>query len=77
MKKKPYIPPRDKHLTEAITKQLRESQYNGMAVGAKTMCSAVLKKLEEVTEDSSKEEMYAAIESVRTFAGTALGLTSN
>ena len=77
MKQRSFIPPKDKHLTEAIQKQLSEAQYRGMAVGAKTMCSAVIKKLEEVTEDSSKEDMYAAIEAVRTFCGTALGLTSN
>lgn len=77
MNKKNYIPPKDKHLTEAITKQLQEARFAGLSVGAKTMCSAVIKKLEEVTEDSSKEDMYAAIEAVRTFCGTALGLTSN
>lgn len=77
MNKKNYIPPRDKHLTEAITKHLQEARFAGLSVGAKTMCSAVNKKLEEVTEDSSKEDMYAAIEAVRAFCNTALGLASN
>lgn len=77
MKKKNYIPPRDKHLTEAIQKQLQEARFAGLSVGAKTMCSAVIKKLEEVTEDSSKEDMYSAIKSVREFCGTALGLSTS
>lgn len=77
MNKKNYIPPRDKHLTEAITKQLQEARFAGLSVGAKTMCASVIKKFEEITEDSSKDDMYAAIEAVRTFCNTALGLTSN
>jgi hypothetical protein len=77
MTKKTYNPPRDKHLTEAIQQQLKGAQRRGLATGAKTMCAAVTKKLEEITEDSSKEDMYAAIEAVRTFCGTALGLASN
>lgn len=77
MTKKTFTPPRDKHLTEAIQQQLKEARFHGLSTGAKTMCAAVTKKLEEVTEDSSKEDMYAAIEAVRTFCGTALGLASN
>jgi hypothetical protein len=77
MNKKTYNPPRDKHLTEAIQQQLKDAQFKGLATGAKTMCATVIKKLEEITEDSSKEDMYTAIEAVRTFCNTALGLTSN
>lgn len=77
MNKKNYIPPRDKHITEAIQQQLQEAHFKGLATGAKTMCGAVVGKLEVITEDSSKEDMYAAIEAVRVFCGTALGLTSN
>ena len=77
MSKTAYIPAKDKHLTEAIKKQLQEAQFNGLAKGAKTMCATVIKKLEKVTETSSQEEMYAAIEAVRVFCNTALGLTSN
>ena len=77
MNKKIYNPTRDKHLTEAIQQHLKDAQFRGLATGAKTMCATVMQKLEEVTENSSKEDMYAAIEAVRTFCGTALGLTSN
>lgn len=77
MNKKNYIPVKDKHITEAIQTQLQEAHFKGLSTGAKTMCSAVVKKLEEVTEESSKEDMYTAIESVRAFCGTALGLASN
>lgn len=77
MSKKNYFTAKDKHLTEAIKSQLQESQFRGMSIGAKTMCSAVLKKLEDVTEETSKEDMYAAIEGVRTFCGTALGLSKS
>lgn len=77
MKKQNYIPKNDKRITEVIQKQLQEAHFKGMSTGAKTMCSAVLKKLEDVTEETTKEEMYAAIESVRQFCGTALGLTAS
>lgn len=77
MKQKQYMPSKDKHLTEAIQQHLREAQYRGLSVGAKTMCSTVMKKLEEITNESSAEDMYAAIEAVRSFCSTALGLASN
>lgn len=77
MTKKTYHPTRDKHLADAIQQQLKDAQFRGLATGAKTMCATVIKKLEEVTDDTSKEDMYAAIETVRDFCNTALGLASN
>ena len=72
MKQKIYNKSKDKHLTEAIKHQLQRSQFNGIAVGTKTICSVIVKKLESITEESSKEEMFDAIEKVRTFCNVPL-----
>lgn len=79
MKQKTYNKQKDKHLTEAIQKQLQRAQFNGIAVGTKTICSVVIKKFADITEESSKEEMFDAIEKVRAFCNVPLATeeTSN
>lgn len=76
MKQKTFNKQKDKHLTEAIQKQLHRAQFNGISVGTKTICSVVIKKLEDITEESSKEEMFDVIEKVRAFCNVPLE-TSN
>lgn len=72
MKQKMFNKQKDKHLTEAIQKQLQRAQFNGISVGTKTICSVVVKKLEDITEESSKEEMLDVIEKVRAFCNVPL-----
>ena len=72
MKQKVYNKSKDKHLTEAIQQQLQRAQFNGIAVGTKTICSVIVKKLEGITEESSKEEMFDIIEKVRAFCNVPL-----
>lgn len=77
MKQKIYNKSKDKHLTEAIQKQLQASQVNGMVVGAKSICSVVMKKIEFINAESSKDEMLDAIEKVRAFCNVPLTTDSS
>lgn len=72
MGKHVYNNPKDKHLTEAIKTQLHKSQLQGMSVGVRTVSAVVLKKLEHIADDSSAEEMLAAIKEVRDFCNVPL-----
>lgn len=65
--------PRDKHVTEAIKDQLQKARVQGMLGGAKAICSVVLKRIADVNEESSKEELLAAVEEVRQFCKKSLG----
>ena len=79
MKHKVYNKSKDKHLTEDIQKQLQRAQVNGISIGTKTICSVVIKKFADITEESSKEEMFDAIEKVKAFCNVPLATeeTSN
>ena len=72
MGKQFYNNPKDKHLTESIKVQLQKAQFNGMSIGVKTVSSVVIRKLEHITENSSNEEMLAAIKEVRDFCNVPL-----